>query len=97
MAMVKIDKQGRVTIPSPLRDRLGLSPQSALLVEEVAEGILVRPAVERLALEEGKPFLPEEHTPYLVEEFAPGGGEVVVREDALRPIERAAIFKRLAS
>jgi AbrB family looped-hinge helix DNA binding protein len=87
MAMMKIDKQGRVVIPSPLRDRLGLGPKSSLLVEEVAEGLLVRPAGENVPLEEGASFAVE-----TLEKQ-----EVVIREDALRPLERAAIFKRLAS
>ncbi len=43
---VKIDKAGRVVLPKPVRDRLGLRAGSDLEIEENAQGIVLRP-VER--------------------------------------------------
>ena len=39
---VKIDKSGRIVVPKPLRDRLGLKPDMALEVHEQADGVLLR-------------------------------------------------------
>lgn len=44
---LKIDKAGRVILPKPVRDRLGLRAGSDLEIEETAEGIVLKPA-ERL-------------------------------------------------
>jgi AbrB family looped-hinge helix DNA binding protein len=40
---VTIDKFGRVVLPKPLRDELDLEAGSVLVVEEVDEGILLKP------------------------------------------------------
>jgi AbrB family looped-hinge helix DNA binding protein len=38
-----IDKAGRVVLPKPLRDRMGLREGSDLEVEETLEGIVLKP------------------------------------------------------
>jgi AbrB family looped-hinge helix DNA binding protein len=43
---LRMDKAGRVVLPKPLRDRLGLRDGSDLEVEETAEGIVLKPLVE---------------------------------------------------
>ncbi len=40
--VVKIDKSGRIVVPKPLRDRLGLKPDMELEVHEQADGVLLR-------------------------------------------------------
>lgn len=44
---LKIDKAGRVILPKPLRDRLGLREGSDLDLQETAEGVLLKPAERR--------------------------------------------------
>lgn len=39
---VKIDKSGRIVVPKPLRDRLGLKPEMELEVQEQADGLFLR-------------------------------------------------------
>lgn len=39
---VKLDQSGRIVVPKPLRDRLGLKPDMALEVHEQADGMLLR-------------------------------------------------------
>ena len=43
--VTRIGKRGTVVIPAPLRKRYGLEEGSEVLVEETAEGVLLRPAV----------------------------------------------------
>lgn len=40
---VTIDKFGRVVLPKPVRDGLDLDAGSVLVVEEIEEGILLKP------------------------------------------------------
>jgi AbrB family looped-hinge helix DNA binding protein len=40
---LKMDKAGRVILPKPMRDRLGLHEGSDLEIHETAEGIVLRP------------------------------------------------------
>ena len=47
---LKIDKAGRVILPKPVRDRLGLRAGSDLEIEETADGIVLRPAERRPSL-----------------------------------------------
>jgi AbrB family looped-hinge helix DNA binding protein len=47
---LKMDKAGRVVLPKPLRDRLGLRDGSDLEVEETAEGIVLKPLEDRPAM-----------------------------------------------
>ncbi|HEX3470307.1 MAG TPA: AbrB/MazE/SpoVT family DNA-binding domain-containing protein [Silvibacterium sp.] len=40
---VKIDQAGRIVLPKPVRDRMGLHKDSELELEETAEGIMLKP------------------------------------------------------
>ena len=44
---LKIDKAGRVVLPKPVRDRLGLRAGSDLEIEETPEGIVLKLAERR--------------------------------------------------
>jgi AbrB family looped-hinge helix DNA binding protein len=41
---LKIDKAGRVILPKPVRDRLGLHAGSDLEIQETPDGVVLRPA-----------------------------------------------------
>ena len=47
---LKIDKAGRVILPKPVRDRLGLHAGSDLEIRETPEGIVLRPTHQRPSL-----------------------------------------------
>ena len=47
----RIDRFGRLVIPKPIRDRLGLEPGTELEMEERDDGILLKPADEDIPLE----------------------------------------------
>jgi AbrB family looped-hinge helix DNA binding protein len=47
---LKIDKAGRVILPKPLRDRLGLHAGSDLEIQETPEGVVLKPADRRPSL-----------------------------------------------
>ena len=44
---LKIDKSGRIVVPKPLRDRLGLKPDTELEVLEQPGGVLLRPVEQK--------------------------------------------------
>ncbi len=44
---LRIDKSGRIVVPKPLRERLGLKPDTELEVLEQAGGVLLRPVEQR--------------------------------------------------
>lgn len=44
---LKLDKSGRIVVPKPLRDRLGLKPDTELEVIEQPGGMLLRVAPQR--------------------------------------------------
>jgi AbrB family looped-hinge helix DNA binding protein len=44
---LKVDRAGRVILPKPVRERLGLQEGSDLDLLEPPEGVLLKPAVER--------------------------------------------------
>jgi len=44
---LKMDKAGRVILPKPIRDRLGLHEGSALEIIETPEGLVLTPAERR--------------------------------------------------
>ncbi len=54
---LRLDKAGRVVLPKPLRQRLGLRAGIALEATEAAEGILLRPITQRPSLVERHGFL----------------------------------------
>jgi AbrB family looped-hinge helix DNA binding protein len=47
---LKIDRSGRIVVPKPLRERLGLNPGTELEVLEQPGGVLLRTIEERPAL-----------------------------------------------
>jgi AbrB family looped-hinge helix DNA binding protein len=50
--VLRIDKSGRIVLPKPLRDRLGLRPEMMLEVKECADGLVLRPTAQRPPLRE---------------------------------------------
>lgn len=52
-----IDGAGRVVIPKPLRDKLGLRAGSALEVVETSDGVTLKPAERKSSLERIGRFL----------------------------------------
>jgi AbrB family looped-hinge helix DNA binding protein len=44
---LRIDKAGRVILPKPVRDRLGLREGSDLEIEEIPEGVTLKPTERR--------------------------------------------------
>jgi AbrB family looped-hinge helix DNA binding protein len=54
---LKIDKAGRVILPKPVRDRLGLHAGSDLDVQETPEGVVLKPASRRPSLVRKGSFL----------------------------------------
>lgn len=44
---LKIDKAGRVILPKPVRDRLGLRAGSDVEAQETPEGVMLKPALPR--------------------------------------------------
>jgi AbrB family looped-hinge helix DNA binding protein len=47
---LKMDKAGRVILPKPVRDRLGLHGGSDLEILETPEGVMLKPADRRPSL-----------------------------------------------
>jgi len=47
---LKIDKAGRIILPKPVRDRLGLHEGSDLEIEETPDGVILKPAGRRPAM-----------------------------------------------
>lgn len=54
---LRLDKSGRVVLPKPLRQRLGLRVGSTLEATEAAEGLLLRAIARRPSLVERDGFL----------------------------------------
>ena len=54
---LKIDKAGRVVLPKPVRDRFGLRAGSDLEVQEIAEGVVLKPVSKRPSLVRSGRFL----------------------------------------
>ncbi len=50
--VLRIDKSGRIVLPKPLRERLGLKPEMELDVQERADGLLLRPVEQRPSMRE---------------------------------------------
>jgi AbrB family looped-hinge helix DNA binding protein len=47
---LKMDAAGRIVMPKPLRDRLGLTPDTELEAVEQSGGVLLRPVEQRPSL-----------------------------------------------
>lgn len=47
---LRMDKAGRVILPKPLRDRLGLQEGSNLEIVELPDGVVLKPAERRPSL-----------------------------------------------
>ena len=47
---MRIDKSGRIVVPKPLRERLGLKPHMQLEAVEQPRGVLLRPIEQRPAM-----------------------------------------------
>ena len=44
---LKIDRAGRIVVPKPIRQRLGLQPNTEIEIVEQADGVLLRPLERR--------------------------------------------------
>jgi len=81
---LKIDKAGRVILPKPVRDRLGLHEGSDLEVEETPEGVMLKPVKAR-------PSMVKKHGLWVHTGKVPPGFDVVQavrddREDSIRKL-----------
>jgi len=54
---LRLDKSGRVVLPKPLRQRLGLRAGTTFEATEAGDGVLLRPLKERPSLVEQDGFL----------------------------------------
>src|ERR1700689_1104220 len=54
---LRVDKSGRVVLPKPLRQRLGLRSGAILEATEAADGLLLRPITQHPSLVEQNGFL----------------------------------------
>jgi AbrB family looped-hinge helix DNA binding protein len=44
---LKIDSSGRIVVPKPIRQRLGLRPDTEIEIVEQADGVLLRPVEQK--------------------------------------------------
>ena len=54
---LKIDRAGRVILPKPVRDRLGLRAGSDLEIQETPEGVVLKPAELKAFPDQEREFL----------------------------------------
>lgn len=76
---IPIDKFGRVVLPKPLRERLGLREGTALQVEETDEAILLRPVIPKAEVVDDGGWLV----------LKPSGKRQVPLEETLKAIEES--------
>lgn len=81
---LKIDKAGRVILPKPIRDRLGIHEGSDLEVQETPEGLTLKPAGRQ-------PSMVKEHGLWVHTGKLPPGFDIVQairddREDRIRKL-----------
>ena len=50
--ILKIDKAGRLVLPKAIRASLGITPETALELIQISDGILLRPVAERPSMQE---------------------------------------------
>ena len=78
MNMTRLGKKGQVSIPKAVLDRLGIAPETVLLVESTDDGaILLRPAAV-----------------YPVELYSDSRVREFLGEDHITPTEAARVRKR---
>jgi AbrB family looped-hinge helix DNA binding protein len=82
---LKIDRAGRVILPKPVRDRLGLQAGSEMEMEETAGGIVLRPA-------ERQPSMIKKHGLWVHTGKVPSGFDIVqaIRDDREERIRKLA-------
>ena len=82
---LKMDKAGRVMLPKPVRDRLGLHAGSDLEILETPEGVVLRPAGQN-------PSMVKEQGLWVYTGEVPPGFDVVeaVREEREERIRKLA-------
>lgn len=72
--LITIGRRGAVTLPAKLRKRYALKENDSLIIEEVAEGLLLRPAVS----------MPTEiYSEERIAEFAQGDAEIAKLMDSI--------------
>jgi len=78
---LKIDKAGRVVLPKPIRDRLGLRAGSDLEIEETAEGVTLKPS-------DRKPSMIKKQGLWVHTGKVPPGFDIVqaIREERIRKL-----------
>jgi len=83
--ILKIDRAGRVVLPKPIRDRLGLHEGSDLEIQETLEGLTLRPT-------ERQPSMVKEHGLWVHTGKLPPGFDTVqaIREDREDRIRKLA-------
>jgi AbrB family looped-hinge helix DNA binding protein len=84
---LKMDRAGRVTLPKPLRDRLGLHAGSDLEIQEIPEGVVLMPANRPPSLVRKGSFLV--HTGEI-----PSGYDILGPEDGYTTLFTSAVRKR---
>lgn len=47
---LKIDRAGRIVVPKPIRQRLGLQPNTEIELVEHADGVLLRPVEQQASM-----------------------------------------------
>lgn len=78
MNMTRLGKKGQVSIPKPILDRLGIEPDTVLLVSATEDGsIVLRPAGV-----------------YPVELYSDSRVREFLEEDAMTPEEKAAVARK---
>lgn len=60
---LKVDPAGRIVLPKPLRERLGLRAGAEIELTEAPEGLLLRPVQQRPSLVRRGPFLIHQGAP----------------------------------
>jgi AbrB family looped-hinge helix DNA binding protein len=82
---LKMDKAGRVVLPKPVRDRLGLHEGSDLELEETSEGVMLKPI-------EARPPMVEKHGLWVHTGEVPSGfdGLQAIRNDREDRIRKLA-------
>lgn len=84
---LKIDKAGRIVVPKPVRERLGLEAGRDLEMQETTEGLLLKPVALRPSLVRAGRFLV--HTGQLPRDYDILKAVADQREEQLRKLAGA--------